>query len=126
MTTEEAIKILDDGNWWDYLDCHIPKETRMELIDALYFADVALCAQQERENPKPLTLDELREMDGEPVLLETGEVFYREQLIAEWEILTEHDEDAFFFTRRKRGFLSKNYGITWLAYRHKLKGGSKC
>lgn len=33
----------------------------------------ALRTQQERENPKPLSLDELREMDGEPVWIESGD-----------------------------------------------------
>ena len=35
--------------------------------DMLIKATQALRAQQERENPKPLTLEELREMDEEPV-----------------------------------------------------------
>ena len=33
----------------------------------------AINEKQERENPKPLTLDELREMDGEPVWCADGE-----------------------------------------------------
>lgn len=71
---------------------------------------------------EPLTLEELREMDGEPVFLKTGEVAIREQLIAEWEILTEHDDSWFYFTRRKRGFHIKDYGKTWIAYRRPPEG----
>lgn len=89
------------------------------LSKVVYLARIGLKGQQEQERNEPLTLDELREMDGEPVLLETGEVSIREQLIAAWEILIDHDEDCFFFTRRKRGFSAKNYGLTWLAYRRK-------
>lgn len=73
----------------------------------------------------PLTLEELREMDGEPVFLETGMVDIREQIIAEWDILVEHDEDCFFFTRKARGFLSKNYGKTWLACRRRPEEGDE-
>ncbi len=36
------------------------------LTKALSVLVAAARAQQERENPKPLTLDELREMEGEP------------------------------------------------------------
>lgn len=71
---------------------------------------------------EPLTLEELKEMDGEPVFLKTGEVAIREQLIAEWEILTEHDDSCFYFTRRKRGFHIKDYGKTWIAYRRLPEG----
>ena len=74
---------------------------------------------------EPLTLEQLREMDGQPVFLETGEVSIREQLIAEWEILTEHDDSCFYFTLRKRGFHIKDYGKTWIAYRHPPEGEEK-
>ena len=69
------------------------------------------------ESPNdPLTLDELRKMDGEPILLETGLLSIREQLIAQWEILTENEDSWFFFTRRAKGFHAKDYGVTWIAY----------
>ena len=74
---------------------------------------------------EPLTLEQLREMDGQPVFLETGEVSIREQLIAEWEILTEHDDSCFYFTLRKRGFHIKDYGKTWIAYRRPPEGEEK-
>ncbi len=58
MTTEEAIRYL----------APIAKNARLEHYkEALGLALAALRAQQERENPKPLTLDDLRQMDGEPV-----------------------------------------------------------
>lgn len=37
------------------------------LAEACAVGIAALRTQQEREDPKPLTLDELRQMDGEPV-----------------------------------------------------------
>ncbi len=117
MTTEEAIKILDDGNWWDYLDCYIPKETRMELIDALDIADVALRTQQDRDNHEPLTLDELRQMDGEPVRIER--LCSNSPENKEWALVfargcfcrTSTNDIAFFAL----------YGQTWLAYKSKPK-----
>lgn len=124
MTTEEAIKILDDGNWWDYLDCYIPKETRMELIDALDIADVALRAQQEQENPEPLTLDELRQMDGNPVwIVEAPDWGHWELSEDARDYIEDRDTD---FYGMKYDDPCGQYGLHklgWLAYRHKPKEG---
>ncbi len=122
MTTEEAIKILDDGNWWDYLDCHIPKETRMELIDALYFANVVLCAQQEQENPKPLTLEELRGMSGKPVWIVEAPDWGHWELTEEARDYIEGRNTDFYGMRHDDP--DGRYGLHklgWLAYRHKPK-----
>ena len=73
---------------------------------------------------KPLTLDELREMVGEPVWLDAGEVSIGEQIVGRWEILekvTRVPREAFWFTRSKFGFTDFNHGKTWLAHRHKPK-----
>ncbi len=71
MTTEEVINTLKsrastghpEENCSDF-SFGAPIQT---VNEALEMAIDALRAQQERENPKPLTLDELRQMDGEPV-----------------------------------------------------------
>lgn len=86
---------------------------------AEFVEDLNLRAQPEN---KPLTLNELREMDGEPVWLETGEISIGEQIIGCWEILekvTKTPVEAFWFSRRKVGFTEITYGKTWLAYRYK-------
>lgn len=70
---------------------------------------------------EPLTLDELRKMDGEPVWVETGEVSLGEQIIGSWEIFIGRESAIYYFTRRKRGFFAEHYGKTWLAYRSKPK-----
>lgn len=85
-----------------------------EDSDALEFAITALRSMQEAG--EPLSLEQLREMDGKPVFLETGEVSIGEQLIAEWEILNWSGAGFFNFTRRKRMLHENNYGKTWLAY----------
>ena len=71
----------------------------------------ALCAQQERENPKPLTLDELRQMDGEPVwlMVESGM----------WGIV--HPKDS--VVSLSRGDIVGLHAIVGKAYRHKPKEG---
>lgn len=69
MTTEEAIKILEAGEWWAALDdyCYQEREEFDLLYEATDLAVGALRAQQKVAQNIPLTLDELREMDGEPV-----------------------------------------------------------
>lgn len=71
---------------------------------------------------EPLTLEQLREMVGQPVFLVTGEVSIHEQLVASWEILIDWEYSRFDFTRRRKMFHEKDYGITWIAYRYPPEG----
>ena len=72
----------------------------------------------------PLTLDELREMDGEPVWMST-------RRLSEWCIVHSfHSDDVIgggiIVTRRtaeKRTYSYADYGKTWLAYRRKPEEG---
>ena len=89
-----------------------------------------LCRQPTLTQPnEPLTLDELRETEGQPVWLDTGEVSIKEQIIGCWEIvcrITRYDDDTvFWLTRRVRGFWASDYGKTWLAYRRPPEGEKK-
>lgn len=81
------------------------------------------------QSNEPLTLDELRETEGQPVWLGTGEVSIKEQIIGCWEIvcrITRYDDDTvFWLTRRVRGFWASDYGKTWLAYRRPPEGEKK-
>lgn len=77
----------------------------------------ALRAQREQPNA-PLTLDELREMDGEPVwikLFDPDEEFW--VLRNEW-VDTRNPEPMILF--HMRWYSHSDYGKTWLAYRRKL------
>lgn len=56
MTTEEAIKILGSGSWWDYLNDEMSDADFDPLDEALDKAIAALRAQQEVERNKALTL----------------------------------------------------------------------
>jgi len=61
----------------------------------------------------PLTLEELREMDGEPVYL----IDKDEPIIKEWVIWDKGWTSNWFED-------AKNYGKTWLAYRRKPEEGT--
>ena len=65
MTVEKALAILDDLRAWN--NTPPPDE---EAVEALSLAISTLRAQQDAEKNEPLTLGELRQMDGEPVWVE--------------------------------------------------------
>ena len=116
ITTEQA------AVWFAYR----AKNTPMPGARAMFeIAATALREKAEREDPKPLTLEELRQMDGEPVWLkvidkndsrnphrsEWSEVFLWVQNISFWRFGNECEIEP----------NPDNYGKTWLAYRHKPK-----
>ena len=78
---------------------------------AFNMAMQALREKQEWENPKPLTLDELREVDGEPVWFEDDE----EETNNGWCIWSASHTRYWIDENKEIG----NYGETWLVYRNK-------
>lgn len=126
MTTEEAIA------YWEVFQREIDllyplcdersKATLGEQREPVALALSALRAQQELESNlkvlesnQPLTMDELREMEGEPVWIVFGEC-------GDWRVPDFIDIGAY------RGFIRftdksaeplADYGKDWLAYRHK-------
>lgn len=79
-------------------------------------------AKQEQENNAPLTMDELRQMEGEPVwikLFDQDEEFW--VLRNEW-VDTRNPEPLILF--HMRWYSHADYGKTWLAYRHKPEEGT--
>ena len=99
MTREEAIEAIK---------CNWPDSRYTILREALDMAISALreqvVADKDAGKNEPLTLDELREMDGEPVWLVN-------QNGGRWVIMS----GAYLWDSRKNA----DYGKTWLAYRQK-------
>lgn len=86
------------------------------MIKALRKAEEVTAAQQPNV---PLTLDELQEMDGEPVWGAFSEGSGR-YMIIQW-----HNSE--FFKTFECGFLLlEEYGKTWMAYRRKPEEASTC
>ena len=78
-----------------------------ELTNICKTSLAALREKLERQQNDPLTLEELREMDGEPVWVDD---WFMDTHC--WE-LSEDAEDYF------EGRNESQYGSAWLAYRHK-------
>lgn len=126
LDIEEAIKTLEVAIAeveWDY---------PMEYAVAFDMAIAALRAQQETENPMPLTLDELREMNGEPVWVSASENWRKSGVYEGWCLVRLHTDDnkirVYLYDTRFGAsyFAQQDYGISWLAYRHKPKEDLPC
>lgn len=108
MTREEAIERLSILNTFD----------APNLKEAVRMAVAALRAQQDTTANAPLTLDELQEMDGEPVWIRshrTGSYMCR--------VIESSGE---YFTHFTDGGLCENrsYSSYWTAYRRKPEEGT--
>ena len=108
MTDKDAIRLLSG-------------ESGSDVDGAFALAISALRERIERESPKPLTLDELREMGGEPVWITsptggTGvwRVCYGERARRRC------GEKVIYFAVGICENIS-DYGKTWLAYRYNPK-----
>ena len=94
------------------------------LAEAVKMAVIALRTQADTPPNDPLTLEELREMDGEPVWMST-------RRLSEWCIVHSfHSDDVIgggiIVTRRtaeKRTCSYADHGKTWLAYRRRPEEG---
>ena len=115
MNREDAIKILEYPvkKWsmeWD------EREDGLSYYEAL---DMAISALRQQEHfrdltkkVEPLTLDELRQMEGEPVWVQSPGV----PEYGRWAIVEGVGENCLFL---RDDFTCHDYGKTWLAYRQK-------
>lgn len=96
---------------------HAQTKTEIEEVKEFYHtAEEALLHQQERENPHPLTLEELKQMDGQPVwIVKNGEG-------GKWFIFDVGVWSKILYAGDK--FNLDFYGETWLAYRYPPKEAS--
>lgn len=121
MTREELQSAIQD--FWDEAFNHsvhpeISAESKM-------IAFQCMIDEAKRRSTQPLTLEELRRMDGEPI--------WGESLISgkpgEWSILRVVEMSKIWFIAcagATQGFGDKDsYGKTWLAYRSKPKEGNR-
>ena len=123
MTREEAIKVLEkqfDKSCGNY---RYQNAEKLDFEDALWVAISALRQQDVRKN-EPLTLDELREMDGEPVWCE----IYIKGQPSFYGIVHGETVTGFIPGDDKPSNLAITnvgaYGLAWLAYRHKPEEGT--
>ena len=127
MTREEAI------GYWEGLrktfSSQLEKEEnhfgRMHLQTTIDAIDTAISALRQQEHfrevtkkVEPLTLDELRKMDGEPVWVQSPGV----PEYGRWAIVEGVGENCLFL---HDDFTCHEYGKTWLDYRQKPEEGTE-
>ena len=110
MTPKDALKILTGA------EIMVLNRFHDKFMEAARIALECLREKAERENPKPLTIEELRQINGEPVWLDGFEwrVCYGTSTFTGSEYLE---------TGMGCSIPLDGYGQTWFAYRHKPKEG---
>lgn len=71
---------------------------------------------------EPLTLEQLREMDGEPVWVKCLEPNKYDNPPVRWRILEKSIIGTFGVWGGESGLIERNYGTDWLAYRRPPEG----
>lgn len=118
---ETLRKISDVETSKRYRELHEIKCFNYDLLTAIH----ALQEKLERENPKPLGLEEMKNMIGNPIWCKWLFPRDREFEPGGWFVIVKDDNEKLGFSAKKPleygcGVCgNKNYGKTWLAYRHK-------
>ena len=108
MTIADAIKRINQ-----HMSIHkIGQYPHILIAEALHMALDALREKAERDDPKPLTLEELRQMDGESVWI----VWPDGRIKSQWWIVKSPD---WYLMEFDDPIAEKRYGSVWIAYRHK-------
>lgn len=112
MEKKEAVWILENGAWWDSLPDDMSDADKTPLLAAI---DIAIAALKMPEKSEPLTIEQLRKMEGNPVWVDfTGSTIEREP---GWFILKDvQGEEAYLVGEDSVYKAYEYYGKTWRAY----------
>lgn len=108
MTAEEAIAILNGA------EVMVLNRNPQVFTAAVGRAITSLFLEKQRNNPRQLTIEDLRQMDGEPVWM----VWSDGRIKSKWWIVGSCDWLAMDFDDP---IMVKRYGSDWVTYRHKLR-----
>lgn len=118
MPIKDAIRRIRN-----HMDVHrIGQYPHILIGEAFNLAITALQEKAEREDPQPLTIEELRQLDEQPVWVkpEGAKAGYGMWCVVNHNRLTRRVE-AFIPGIENTWFEGEEYEKTWLAYRHKPK-----
>ena len=112
MTAEEAIAIITGAQ------VMVTNRDPDKFVAAIDRALIALRLEMQRDNPKPLTIEELKQMKGEPVWVQgPGQPEY-----GRWAIVEDAFGNSLYLLN---DYTCHDIGKTWEAYRHKPKEEAK-
>ena len=136
MTTEEQIAALQKEYNMVLLAVltspEEPPRKSVSYLEALKAGIIAIRAQQERENPKPLTMEDMLKMDGEYIwLIDKNE----DMTFSGWAVCTGKKIYYFYFNENcpigcasrdlSDKYDARAYGKEWFAYRCPPKEDAK-
>lgn len=107
VTTEQA------AAWFEERTRNTPMPGARAMFE---IAATAIREKAEREDPKPLTIEELHNMIGEPVWVQGPGL----PQFGRWAIVEDAFGNSLFLVN---DFTCHGIGKVWLAYRHKPKEG---
>ena len=122
MTADEAIAIITGAQTM------VLNRDPDKFVAAIDRALIALHLERQRDNPKPLPIEELKQMAGDPVWVVCEQCL---QGGAAWCILEPCGENFNVLVSRAENRYGRfagmwnDYGYSWVAYRHKPKGEQK-
>ena len=126
MTIEEAIKhftqqVTDKSVLSVAMGMDSPR--MLCVVESIYEANAlalkALREKAERENPAPLTIEELQHMNDQPVYVVPLPASGRDNAWEEWCVM--YNDEAFIPGIEYVNWKLTDYNRTWIAYRHKPK-----
>lgn len=120
MTIEEAVLVLKRYQGYEPMeDGNILKHS-FDLTDET--VDTLLSAIRTELAGEPLTLEQLREMDGEPVWVKCLKPSQYTDPPVRWRILEKSMAGNFGVWNRDSALIERTYGVDWLAYRRPPEG----
>lgn len=108
MTADEAIAIINGAQ------VVVTNRNPDKFVAAIARALIALRLERQRDNPKPLTIEELKQMKGEPVWVQGPGI----PEYGRWAIVEDAFGNSLYLVN---DFTCHDIGKTWEAYRHKPK-----
>lgn len=117
MTADEAIAILNGAQ------AMVLNRNPDKFVEAVNRAILALDAERQRKNPKPLTIEELQHMNDQPVYVVPLPDSGRDSSWAEWCVMG--NDEAFIPGIEYWHWKLTDYNQTWTAYRYKPKEGQQ-
>ena len=130
----KSIKVSDLSEWWsgqknivlmdpNTLACPDHMDLLRQLADSKSWVDINAEENTLAQPNEPLTLEELREMDGEPVWVRCLKPSQYADPPVRWRILEKSITGHFGVWNGDGALIERTYGVDWLAYRRSPEQG---
>lgn len=120
MTNEEALDMLEYGDWFQSVYNNLPESTANKVAEAI---EAVAKAVHSATTSEPLTLEQLRQMDGRPVWIVEHPDWGHWELSADAEdYIADRDQDLYGLKHDDPAGQCGLHVLGWLAYRRPPEG----